>query len=111
MIDVALLKGIGGGAGGGAAALLVAGMVLFPSKDVYEAHEQEFHAYAAAEQASDLRRQISDTVERAAAEEPGEYKVSLCKSLEQAIAELCNVAPSDAMCTDRDIYRKRAGCG
>jgi hypothetical protein len=110
MIDVALLKTLGGSLSGGAAALLVAGMVMFPSKSVYEQHESEFHAYAAAEQASDLRQQISDTVERASKEEAGEYKTSLCKSLDQAIAELCEIAEKDAMCVDREIYRKRAGC-
>ena len=110
MIDAALLKALGGGLGGGAAALLVAYTMLFPTKDRYEDHVTEFRNYTAAEQASDLRQQILDTVERAAAQEPGEYKTALCKNLDQAIGQLCQVAPMDALCEDRDVYRRRAGC-
>ena len=110
IIDAALLKAVGGGATGTALAIVV-GLNIFPTKEVYQAHEAEFHAYAATQQASDLRRQISDTVERASKEPDGEYKTSLCKALEQAISELCEIAEKDAMCVDRAVYRKRAGCG
>ena len=110
MIDAALLKSLAGSVTGGASVLMVGALMMFPSKDELVRHEGEFHAYQTSQDAKDARQLALDTVERAAAEQPGEYKQSLCRNLTQALAELCAAAPEDAVCMDRAILRKKAGC-
>lgn len=56
------------------------------------------------------RGYIMDLVEKARAEPPGGFKDSMCRSLHEAIAELCAAAPSDAICVDRAMWSQRAGC-
>ena len=98
MIDAATVKAALSG-GGSATGAIVIGMFMFADAGDFNRHVAE-----------SLRGTILDQVERAAKEEPGEYKQSLCKSLDEMIAELCADEPDDAICMDRDVYRKKAGC-
>lgn len=70
----------------------------------------EFVAYTTADRTSDLRTLIQNTVTTAAEVEPGEYKQSLCRQLAQAVSELCAINSEEAMCVDRAILERRAGC-
>ena len=56
------------------------------------------------------RSYILDVVEKARNEPAGAFKDSLCKTLDEAIAELCASAKDDALCLDRAMLRERAGC-
>jgi hypothetical protein len=60
--------------------------------------------------AESQRGYILDVVEKARTVDPGEFKDSLCRTLEQSLAELCAVAETDALCVDRAMYLERAGC-
>ena len=53
---------------------------------------------------------ILDLVGKASAVEPGAYKDTLCRSLEEALGRLCDVAPDDSICMDREAFREQAGC-
>ena len=96
---IPVLKALGSH-GATAAVPLVAMYALFTPQDSFNRHVAEA-----------TRPFVFDTVERAQAAEPGsEYHRSLCRTLEQAIAELCADAPDDAICMDREIHLQRAGC-
>lgn len=98
MIDMAALKALGAHGATGAIPVVLM-FSLFTPQDSFHRHVAEA-----------ARPFILETVERAADEPPGDYKDSLCKTLEQAIAELCADAPDDAICQDREVHLKRAGC-
>lgn len=53
---------------------------------------------------------ILDVVSKTAAVEPGPYKTTLCDTLEKAIGRLCDAAPDDSICKDRNLFRSEAGC-
>lgn len=86
--------------GGGGAAIPMAVMFLAFTP------EEDFNRHVA----DSNRGYILDTVERARNTEPGDYKTSLCRTLEEAVAELCSVAAQDSICIDRAMYFERAGC-
>jgi len=96
---VPVLKALGSH-GATAAVPLVAMYTLFTPAGQFYRHVAEA-----------TRPFVFDTVERAQAAAPGsDYHRSLCRTLEQSIAELCADAPDDAICMDRDIHLQRAGC-
>ena len=92
--------------GGGAAIPIVVMFAMFTPADQMDDHEADFNRHVA----DSARGYILDTVERAANTEPGDYKASLCRTLEEAMAELCSAAPQDSICVDRAMYFERAGC-
>lgn len=98
MIDPATVKLVGA-SGGSTAVAILAGVMLFTPAD-------EFHRHVA----ESNRGFILDQVERARTLEPGDYKDSICRTIESAIADLCASAPTDAICTDREMHLERAGC-
>lgn len=53
---------------------------------------------------------ILSLVESARAEPPGDYKGSLCRTLQEQIGQLCQEAPTHSICLDRSIYLQRSGC-
>ena len=99
MIDVMSLLKSAGGPVGAAAVPLVAMYALFTPIDE---HNQLV--------AKSDRSYILDLVEKARAEPDGAFKDSMCKSLHEAVAELCAVAEKDAICVDRQMWYERAGC-
>ena len=107
---LALAKTVGGGS---AVPLALMFSLYTPKGELdtlryqYEAHEGVYIRHVA--EAS--RPFIFDTIERAQAEDPAsEYHRSLCRTLEQAIAELCAYSRDDAICVDRNAHLARAGC-
>ena len=94
----AVVKIVGGSTGGASVALLATYALFTP----IEEHNQLV--------AKSDRGYILELVERARAEQPGPFKETMCKSLHEAIAELCAVAPDDAICLDRKDWIARAGC-
>jgi len=99
MIDpIALAKGF---AGGGAAALTPIVVMYYWAVPVetYNRHVAE-----------NERGFVLDVVGKAAAVEPGPYKDTLCRTLEEAIGRLCSAQPSDSICMDREAFREQAGC-
>lgn len=94
----AIFKMLGTG-GAGAAIPIVVMYGFFTQEDDFNRHV-----------ADSARGFILDTIERAVVTEPGEYKDSLCRTLQESISELCSAAPEDSICVDRAIYFERAGC-
>jgi len=56
------------------------------------------------------RSYILELVDKARAEPAGAFKDTICKSLHEAVAELCAAAHDDAICVDRQMWFERAGC-
>ena len=98
MFDAATIKALVGG-GGGAVIPIVMMYGFFTQEDDFARHVAESN-----------RGFILDTVARAQAEEPGDYKDSLCRSLQEAISELCASSPQDSMCLDRQTLLEKATC-
>jgi hypothetical protein len=99
MIDISAVAKALGPSAGAAALPLVAMYALFTPLDE---HNQLV--------AKSDRGYILELVDRARSEQPGPFKDSMCKSLFEAIAELCAAAKDDAICTDRAMWIERAGC-
>jgi hypothetical protein len=99
MIDLSAVAKVFGPSAGAAALPIVAMYALFTPSDEYDRHVAESN-----------RTYILDVVDKARAEPPGAFKDSLCRTLEEAIAELCASAPDDSLCVDRAMYLERAGC-
>lgn len=100
MIGADLIKAIGGGGATGAAVPLLVMYTQFTPSSDYMQHVAESQ-----------RGYILDVVAQAAAEPPGPFKQSLCRTLEEAIASLCaDTGGADSICLDRGVYYERAGC-
>ena len=99
MIDLSSVAKALGPSAGAAALPLVAMYTLFTPLDE---HNQLV--------AKSDRGYILELVERAKNEPQGAFKDSMCKSLHEALAELCAAAKDDAICVDRAMWIERAGC-
>ena len=99
MMDLATLGKLIGDRGATALAPLALGYMLFVPGDEYNRHVAESE-----------RGYILEVVEKAREVPDGDYKSSLCRTLEDAIGRLCASAPDDALCMDRKALRERAGC-
>ena len=99
MIDVSALAKLAGTGATSVMATVGASYLLFTPQDDFNQHV-----------AKSERGYILEVVEQARREPPGAFKDSLCKTLSEAIAELCASAKDDAICVDRAMWIERAGC-